>query len=223
MTYENVDKGVVDAIRRVLIEMGYLPDKLLYATKAEYLTALAAIKAGGKQVIEIYGVGNAEKKDENRMHTIVVTRSDEYDGSCGAWPEFLFDRKEVTVGGTTTVTYDKYFLPDKMQTVEYEIRYITNSADYDRIINQVLQRAIGNRKYLKAVNEDALPIGEVFLFERKSYVDVSTPETMEKLMRYNAVDLWLQEPYLLSAGVPAMIQADLNVKPTTDLSQSGTL
>lgn len=207
MTLGELDRGITNAIRKKLVLAGYLPDKLIYNTPATYKAAKDAIVSGGKQVIEFSGPGNAENRGELVMHKIIISRGDQREGSIGGWPEFYYEPNPAD----PTNKYDKYLLPDKTENVEYEVRYVTDLVEYDEIINHIISQALGQRKYLPGCSSTGVDISEVALFERRTVVDLSNKNFIEKLYRFEAIDVWLQDPELVdTVGKMKTIDAQIN-------------
>lgn len=191
-SYEELDRTLFEHIRLKVVELNYLPDIALYTTQNAYKTAKDTLRASlpDKQLIEVYGVGAAENRDEKTVSKIVIDRKSAPRGSLGGWPATFFE--ERTVG--SSVVYDKKMYPDQTRNVRYEIRYITNTAKYARILSEIIDYALGTKKFLNSVNPSTLAIDpdKCFYMLLQNEVDVSSNELMEYVFTYEIQDIFLK-------------------------------
>jgi hypothetical protein len=204
-TTDQVDKGIYEAIRLVLVESGYTPDVVIYNTEALYKAQLLVIKANGKNPVNLYGVGSWKAKEELKFSTIVIERTREglspigYRGTTYFEPDGAgkFDMKQVSFE-TTTITY----------TISMVVK---NSSD-EKTVSYLLRKALGVTRELKGLNVDGTYTTGTFRIFRDDIVDVGSESMIEKKMIYKTSELILEEDRIIGEKVSPItdIEFDLN-------------
>lgn len=218
-TYREIDRTIFELIRLKVVAMGYLPDVVAYTgNSAGFAAAKTALRNSlpDKQLIEVFGVGNAEARDEKTVSKIVINRKAAPRGTIGGFPEVAF---EPVYTGPTLTSYKKYILPEQTRNIRYEIRYICNLAKFGRIMAEIIDEAIGTKRYLRPVKDDGtFDTTKSFFIQLDNEVDVSDPSLMEYVFTYTVQDVFLQK----ETGVnPVNIGGTLvasNIKPLTTIS-----
>ncbi len=141
---EEIDRTIFNTFRLKLVEYGYLPDCNAYPNDATgdlaYKAAYQAIKTGGKEIIEIFGVGNTESKDELASNTIVLDRDAGKANVRGMWETNV--ALEISEG-----VYNLYRLPSSTRTLNYSFKTTSSGAKYDRIITELFYEAFNLNTY----------------------------------------------------------------------------
>ncbi|CAB4185128.1 hypothetical protein UFOVP1492_113 [uncultured Caudovirales phage] len=199
MTIETLSRTLYERLRLAAVASGCLPDVLIHTTPVAFAAAKAAIRLTGVQIVEVKGEGAPDQKDEKTVTTISLQRRGSSPGGLGGWP--------VMQHVATGANFKKVQLPDKTRNVLYEVRSVSNSARYDRIADQIIVDALGQRKYLQAVlpNHSFDPT-EGFLLMKSGESDVTSTDIIERIYTFSAVDVWLEEPTLIAEGVVQMAQ-----------------
>lgn len=218
LTLEILDRTINERLRKAVVIAGYIPDVTLFVGNAAgYKAAKDALRAT-VQLIEVFGEGSAEARDELTVNKIVITRKTGNPGSIGGFPSTKYESNGLT---GTAERFTKYFYPHKSRDVHYEIRAITNTAKYERICEELIQDTFGERGYVIPVNpvtKADLTTEPRFLFVWDDCYDVSTTDLIEKVYKFHAKDVWITklkivDGYSLNSIMPLLeIVADVNVE-----------
>ena len=199
MILANVDRTLFELIRVGIVSAGYLPDITVIGTEEAYKAAKEAIVTGGKQVIELFGVSGAKNRDARSVNKIVIDRKSIEMGNLGATGIVSYIKNQDN-------TFKKVKLPDRSSHVKYEIRAITDSTEYERIMYDIIMEAVGYVKETLFFNEvnSTFTGAENIFYEHEGQADVSSENLIEKLYRFSAIDVWLQQDKLMKADVPTL-------------------
>lgn len=182
-TVEEIDRAVYNRLRESAVAFGNLPDVLLYQTDPSGYAA--ARQSKGRGLVDVFGVGAADSKGEKTVNRIVVSRQRRSFGEIGGWPA-----KELVV--TSPTTWLSRDLPDTTVNFEYYIRSITNSAEYDRVLFDIIYRAFGTRRVVYSYSPDLQQRSEkYFLGVLEDDLLLSDDDYKERLYRFRIYDIWL--------------------------------
>ncbi len=183
LTTTQIENGIYEAIRLKLVELGYLPDITNFLPDSEanhtnYLAAIQAIKDTGKKVIFIENEGSYQAREELQENTIVITLEDADQSATGtkSEPEYTYDagngnyKKEITSNGL----YD----------LQYRVTMFSYDSTYKAIMEDVLRQVLGFRKVITALENDASPVGEFWLWYR-SYLNLDSAKFMERAFLFD--------------------------------------
>lgn len=196
---EELDRALFNHLRRKVVELGYLPNVEDYQYTGGS-KAYAEDKKALDNCIEIFGVGGAESREERKAHKIVLNRKSSAVGSLGGFPATEF--VPYKVGDETK--FRKQYLPDSNKDIVYEIRGITNSTTFERIIYSIIYSVFGTRRYLKSFKNLSEENDKVFLITSTGDVDVSSAELRERLFSFVLRDVWVEEPTLIRDNIPQL-------------------
>lgn len=191
---ESIDRTIFEYTRLAVVAAGYLPNVTSYATASLYKSAKDAMRASlpDKQLIEVYGIGAAESRDEKTVNKIIIDRIGFIKGGTGGFPATKYEQ----TGSGAGATFKKFMYPAASKNVRYEIRYITNSAKFDRIIMQLIEDTFGDRVYLKTVQVSGSTVtldGQEILIDQTNFVDASSTDLIERVYTFTVPDVWIQE------------------------------
>ena len=203
---EEIDRTLFELIRLKLVKYGLLPDITQYTSLQDYKSAKDAIESSGKEVVEIRGVGTAEARDTKLSHEIIIDRKGASVGVLGGYPATQF------VEDTENGTLSKQYLPDATNNIEYEIRVISNSIKYERILSQLIYQTLGIRKYHKVVENYNSFLDKEFFMTYNGDIDVTSTQTKERLFRYMVNDVWIG-----SDDIESLLIRD-NIVPLTSVT-----
>lgn len=219
MIIEQVDKTIYEHIRLVLVAQGFLPDIKLMADQAAYKAAKKVINdAGVKEVIEVFGNGSSESRDGTIPHKIVITRVASGAGEIGGGGAHIPEYEEWDDNGT--IKYIKKVSGEGSRTYSYEIRVLTNSSKYDRILGIIINKALGLRRHVNLVdiNTGAILTDEWLYLFSTGEVDLREPNLIERLHTYTIPDANITEEVLadgtdilISSNIPAMSSVNYSV------------
>lgn len=209
MIIQTVDRSITEHLRRRAVELGFLPDVTLYSSSVDYTAAKEALKITNnlKSIIEVYGIGASETRDDKSDAKIFLDRAGEQTGTVGGWPEEFYTKN---LDGT----FNKYRMPDMSYDVMYEIRTITTNTQIDRTMDSIIRRVLGARKYFKLIDANGVDTNVVMLALFKGSADVSGDGYLERVYKYEVNQVWLEEPELLAENIPALISYNADIIPT---------
>lgn len=207
-TYEEIDRTLFERLRLKIVEYGYYPDITLYLGNP---TGLKAAKDAlrnslpDKQLIELFGVGNAEARGKKTLNKITIDRKSTPKGTLGGFPEI---EHEKVAGPGDTYTYTKRQLPDHTRDVLYEVRLHPSTAKFSRIMSDIVGEVFGIKRYMSPVKSNgAFDNTKSFFIEYESENDVSDEDMLETVIRYKVRDIFVaKEGKVLSVGIVPMTQ-----------------
>lgn len=209
MIIQTVDRSITEHLRRRAVELGFLPDVTLYSSSVDYAAAKEDLKITNnlKSIIEVYGIGASETRDDKSDAKIFLDRAGEQVGTVGGWPEEFYTKN---IDGT----FNKYRMPDMSYDVMYEIRTITTNTQIDRTMDSIIRRVLGARKYFKLIDANGVDTNVVMLALFKGSADVSGDGYLERVYKYEVNQVWLEEPELLAENIPPLTSYGANIIPT---------
>lgn len=200
MTLDILDLTVFEWLRLKSVELGHLPDWRSINDQAAYTTAKEAIKTGGKEIIEIYGVGRGVDRNGKKLNHITINRTNIGKGSLGLVPWF------VDAGATYTKTTPQSFSSNIM----YEIRCFASSTKYKRILEEMLISVFGFGVYKNTFDISFVENSEALYFRHINNVDVtSTDEMFEILNTIMLDDVSLAETETVNVPKLSTVEYDL--------------
>ena len=209
-----VERGIYEAIRKKVVAAGYIPDEAIVDTTAgdggtaQWISMKETLRASlpDHKLIEMKGIGTSEARDELKVNTILVSRIGRVpSGGRGNFaPAFDYD--------ADTEKYKKYVMPNASWDLMYEIRYFTDTAIYDRIIEDCIISALGDKKKLQGINPDGTEAGP-FQLEYSQDVDLTGGKYFERLFRHIARDIWIEAPDLVASDISPMLDIQLGITP----------
>ena len=103
---------------------------------------------------------------------------------------------------------------DTNYDVEYEIRYITSSAKYARIIEEMLITVFGARKLVDAYDDAESVVCDFWLMRRGQF-DVSGDDFLERGVKYEAVNINIEGSEIVRTNIPETTDFELDGDPLT--------
>lgn len=206
MTLEQLDRTIYEALRVETVGQGYLGDwtTVSGATIEDKRTDMKilndAIKANNRKIIEVMGVGSGSDRGTRKECTITVDRVSISEGSTINTNVIAYEKQEDN-------TFEKFKYPDSTAIVSYEVRVFCKTTEYERILQTIVTKALGRRRMLKALDSSTRTfIGEDFLLEFNGAVNVTSADYIEWLFKYQAVDVYIEEPEIVDANVPPLTE-----------------
>ena len=174
MTIEDVGMGLYDAVRKVAVLKGYLPDITDYlpSNEAGYI---AAKKALGANLIDVIGGGQWKRKQNKDENCIVVNFVYPMPSRIGRMDRFtnVPDGDRFKVIKEADTLFDLYF----------QIVYMTRDERIITRCEQLIAVALGRTATLNAFNLEGEITGE-FTSVRNEPYDVSTGDYYERGYRF---------------------------------------
>lgn len=217
--YEQVERGISEALRLKCIALGLLPDRRIYLPNnfAGYTAAKQTIRNGGGKVIEVYGIGSVEARDTKKYNSIYIDGDDSVPGSIGMFGTKTFVERVDGITGKTV--YDVYLNQTGTVTLEYQISYMTDDADYDRIIKEIIFDVLKVRGFLLGINDDGTTMTRGFNTSYRTVIDKSGKDYIEKSFRYDVPDIAIEAPVFLYTTSQATDIA-VNTDPADNAEQA---
>jgi len=211
ISLETLDRTIYEHLRRELVKRGHLPDITTFNSKETYKTAKNTIKGTtGKYLIEIFGLGASESRDKKQSHSIIINRKPIVPSELGGGTEYFTPNKN----GEVIESYTKGKYPERSADVGYEVRIITNTVKVDRIITDVIFKALGWSKNIATIvdgshNLDTKTVQCVFTGD----VNVTSTDFIEKIYNYTLKEVWLDSTAEVYEGtIPVLKHIDIKVK-----------
>lgn len=179
-----VDNGIFNKIRKVIVNAGYLPDFTDYMLfpdpNAAYQAAKLPIINSGKEIIEVHNSSSSSNRGERKEHMVYVTRLGPDPSSTGVGIHSDYTYNELTG------KYDKT-RPSQRFDLMYQIAYVTNSETYASLIESFIAKAFSTRVKIIPFRDDYTAITDgAFWLYRGSYFDVSSDKYIERGSRFTA-------------------------------------
>lgn len=187
MTLTQVDYTIFEALRKACVAAGYLPDYASFTGTTDvrrglYAAAKDVIRDAGKEIVEVFNVGYVlNDKGIKAPNKISINRKSELLGNIGFGVNSYFVENDSD-------SFDKVNLPDSSVTITYDIRIISSSAKYNRIMYSIVQKALGTRRSLKVVNEDLSESDDYLHIAKQGSVTISSDEFYENSEMYIVTD-----------------------------------
>lgn len=208
VTYDELDRIFYKRINDELIRLGLIPDKTLYTTAADYKAAKEALALTGVIVTEVFGPGSADARDEKTYNKIVINRGVKKPGSWASNDVHFFEH--------TGSVYDKKEYPDFNYNQDYDIRVITRSTKYDRILSDLMDNLLPGRRYVSTVASNNTETGKLVLSRYKTDFMIASRDFVERSYQYCIEDVWLARPVTVKEDIPELVTIHATVINSND-------
>jgi len=198
---ELVERSIFEAIRKVLVREGYVPDVTLVPDRATYDQQLSAIEQAKGFASEIFGNGSSQATGTKHVPRIVISGRRVLVGEIGSPPSREFEKDPLNPNSIIAVTP-----APETSHLQLEIHLVSNTAQQERFLTAVINAALKTRSYIPMIDD---PTGKSKFFLRQfNYYDL--PDTIEgideNVYAYEVTDLYLFEGTIEQINVP-LIQA----------------
>lgn len=190
MTLQTIDRTVFELIRLRLVALGYLPDWSVIAGTPEernviYAQQKSNIVSGGSKVIEIFGVGAGLSKNGLKVPLITINRKRITPGSIGTYGLSKIIK--------TDTGYRKTAYLSNTSNIEFEVRSLTGTTRYERIITDIMFGLFGHKAYHRSITDDRSMTGDVILFQGFNMMDMSARvDIIEKVYTFTLRDVCIE-------------------------------
>jgi len=208
---ELIERSLFEAIRKEVVDKGYLPDITLYPDTPvgyqDYIDDINTIIASRGFAIEIYNEGSNMAKEVKKAPRIVINTGNFLPGALGGDPQ----REFIDLG----LEYRAQVTPP--QTVDFyiNIHLISANVQQERILNSLLALAIPRRGYIPHYNDPK----ETIFCRYLNFYNLDDPDMglLEKVYAYEIPDCYDSEPIVFQApgynnGIIAKI-TEISVHP----------
>lgn len=190
-TRAEIERSIMDCIRRRLVAMGFLPDAVPYFLSndnAGYLAARQTILSGGKQLIDVFGIGSEDDRGEKFYNRIFMNLRQYNNGLVSHWNNSSYE----DIGGGL---YERRTVFGSTRSILYDIRSVTMSAEYDRICTDAIMGGLTTSFAGYAIRvtgaDYSIDPNRFFLIRYKGSQEIKTPKFFERLYTYEVLDVWL--------------------------------
>lgn len=204
---ERVERSIFEAIRKVLVQEGYLPDitnavrypsvngNFTAQAQANWEADLATVKVNKGFAIEIFGYSASDQRGTKKVPRIVIESMRSMPSEIGAPMDGIILEDPLQPDASY-----RQPLPYMASNLQFDIHLVGNSAKQVRVLQSVLAKALGTVKYIPYYDE--VPPPELFFLRQYNYFDVpdQTEGIEEKVYSYEAPDLFdvQEEPVALA-------------------------
>lgn len=209
---ENIDRAIEWKLRDKFTALGLWPDQraaISGGLTAEQWTALVdALPVS----VNIFGVGSFRDRGQLKRNTVIINREFIEPGTIGSAVPFTFTLKDDK-------TYTKERVSEGTETFMYEIRFVCDDVELDRVISQVMSKVFETRKYIAGMNADLTNMEDSFWMHKMGQaIDVSGPNFIERVYRYIVPDVVLKldaADSTVEENIPAVTELvqELNIGP----------
>jgi hypothetical protein len=201
MTLTELDRTIFEHIRRSLVTEGYLPDVTTFQNIDDYVAAKQAIVDSGLEVIELFGHGASDSRGKFGGNRITINRTGSETGATGGSPSEEFKRTGTGVGSTFT----KIKYQDATKDISYEVRVIATSTLYERIAQDIIDYAFGERRYVLTVDEEGEFTADHVLLLNNGTVNLKSTEDYQEMMtKYEIKDVWVGRENITKTNIKAL-------------------
>lgn len=223
LSLAQIDRGVFHAIRKQIVLAGYFPDILLFQpsttpNKTAFQAAKDAIIASGKELIEVYGVGDNSSRDGLINNKITIDRDIPRIADIG-----FFGNIEFLPNGDPSnpaTTYTKTQAPEFTYKITYNVTYWCTSTKYDRILESIVRKALG-KSYLTPYEEDGSKTATIFNWMAESNpMNMIDEKYIERVYKFTAGEVLLDDNTIAEEDpIVQLINPIIDILPVNQITQ----
>jgi len=209
MILEATDRGITELLRMAVVKKGFLPDVTLYPDADAWMAAKNVLQNSlvDKTLIEVFGVGTAQSRQEKTACKITVDRR-----ALVPVTEGVFTNAIIYQWDKELKKFRKYKGFGAYYDIDYEIRTVSNTTKFDRITAQIILSTIPHKMFVQYFG-DGFTKDDVFLLEFLGSNDLLPDEQwLERLYRYRARRIPLDEVTEIGE-VPPLLEVKVDVIP----------
>lgn len=197
---ERIARNFYEQIRLVLVQEGYLPDiknSVRYPKNADgfgnstaqlnWEQDLKTIEAAKKFAVEIFGESSNQSKGLKSVPRISIQSARIMPGDIGAPGTTGFERNPENPEQMMKTRSDW-----NSSNLHYDITISVSTAKQERILNAVIAKAIGTKRYIKFYDSSIRP--EEYMFcHQFNYFDLEGEQegVIEKVYSYEVTDIFI--------------------------------
>lgn len=193
---ELTERSIFHALRKVVVDEGYLPDIENYdienpnltiakAAQDEFIQDIEAIVSNRGFAIEVFGYSSNQSRGTKKTPRIVVEVEAFYPGNLGLDTTNQYKYDEIND------TYITQKGPSIVSDQIINIHLVGYSTQQHRVLHAVMVKALPRRGYMKWYTEPQLKKHENLFIRYIGYNELNFPEigVTEKIYRYELPDL----------------------------------
>ena len=214
---EIVERSIFEAIRKELVDKGYLPDitaqvetspntfvdKYPNTTAGRLLweTDIKAIVTSKGFAIELYSEGSNYNKGVKKTPRIVLNSGSMLPGSLGGDPSRFYSGQGASFQAKVTPP----------QTVDFfmDINAVAQDVEQERVLNAIMALALPRKGYIPWYNSST----EKFFVRFINYFNADNGDQgiIEKVFGYEIPDCWDRGDVIVSTEIAKMTDIEVNV------------
>lgn len=210
----DIQRSIYEAIRLVCVAEGYTPDISLYASnstgQASYDTALQSIVSTKRFAIEIFSASSNQYKGPKKVPRITIHPKRIIPGDVGL---------DSYTGGVRKKPNDpdkwvRFKPPHDTTMMQFDIHLVTANAEQDVILNAILFKALGVRKYLPLITEPT----QLFFIQQYDFYDTfDLPEgSEEKISSFQVPDIILSDEQEFDVALINEIDGEVKIEGSNE-------
>lgn len=219
-TQQRLERSIFEAIRKVCVQEGYLPDiadttkypePFNTDTQLSWETDLKLIKEQKGFAVEVFS--NSQSKGVKAVPRIVIIPRRTMPGEVGS-PMDGF----ITQDPNDPNKFARMSIPFEASTFNFDIHLVSSSAAQDRVLNAILSRAIGIKKFIPYYDD----LTDLFLMRLTNSFDYPDPADGldERAFSYEVPDVFDVDGSFTSISKIDEITVEIEtVKPGDSLEQ----
>ena len=213
-----LQRSVFHAIRKRVVELGYLPDIDLYGEGTpefmRYEADQQIIQNTKGFFIEVFGVGSPRSRYEKKAPRIVINISKVYEGDLGAPPGAIHIRQ--TIEGVSS--YRQGILPSQSSNIILSVHLLSKKSNEEILLNSILSDVIGQRGYLDFNDEP----GRKFFIKQNTFNDLDDPieNFIEKAYTYLIPDVYEADIKITNANVSPIKEITIETHIPTEVEDN---
>lgn len=200
-----VDRTLEEMLRLKAVEKGYLADRTQFTDKASYDQANRVIVEDKKFFIEVHGVGSVHGRGVVDKVAFYINRGNDEIEPHNGYPATVY--KEVLDEQGNKIGYDKYLKAKKVHACEYEIRYVANTPEADRVCEEIFYETFSGAFFQLLTDERKLE-GEYVHFEQTYAEPIENTDIKEMLYRMFLHDIMLEKDRKLNLKIAPITAVD---------------
>jgi hypothetical protein len=194
-TRSEIERTITERIRLRAVALGYLPDVMLFqGNLAGYEAARQAIIAGGKEIVDIFGVGSLDNRGEKFYNRIFLNLRQYNNGTVSHWGESSY----VETQSVPSPLYSREQVYGSTRSLIYDIRSVcggVNATEYDRLCLDMIMGSLTTSNvgfYLPVLKPDmTFDNTRRFGIRFAGSNEIKTTAFFERLMSFEVFDVWL--------------------------------
>jgi hypothetical protein len=221
---ERVERSIFERVRLILVEEGYTPDvadDLLYPKdgedlsiigQANYTAALQTITTIKGFAIELFSTSTSFAKGLKKIPRIVINPQRVITGEIGLNPGGTYNENPLLPGNFIKTTN-----PLESANLQLDFHLVSGTTKQMRVLIAVLQRAIGQKVYLKMYDN----ANDRFFIKQYNYYNLPDPPEgiSEDIYSYEVQDLFIfdETPVSSSIEVSKIIEITNEIEENSEI------
>lgn len=206
-----IERSIFEAIRKVIVVEGYLPDITVYLpvnqiTYDAWVNDVKNVVTAKGFCIEIFGPGSNQSKYQKKIPRIVIQTRRFLPGEIGTPPEGFYQLQDDN-------TFRQVKTAPTTSNMQIDIRLVSKSQIQDRIMHAIIGKALTTRKFIQIYTDLNNPIAKFFL-RQVGYNDYNELDegVMERVYTYEVPDVYQTEWDIISTVIAPITEITVDTE-----------